>query len=462
MLSRFLTQLNIRQRLTLQFLLLVSVLFLLFSVSIYLFSKLYLNNRFYYGLQERAIITASLKIALSADQKAIQDLVRNSDERMLTEEMVSIYDPQRNMFVFTTDILKEGFHRGFLNAADTSKSVNNISRNKYKISVLKIKGYWVIISAKDLYEREALSNLRDILMILSIVALLFIAYISWFMADRALSPISKIARQLDQIFPRNLSRRIEYPYTEDEIGFITRTINKLLQRVETSVNTQRMFVANISHELKNPLTKIFTQIEVLEMKYKDHTEYYNQIMSLRSDTLMLNHLTQALLELASISSNDKELPKKDLRIDEILMAAISEFKRWNPDCEILLGLEEFPENEEMLIYPVNEDALKVVFKNLLDNACKFSFDQRAEVKIYSEAGKLLINFYNEGKPIPPEEVSKILEPFFRSDSTAKGKKGHGVGLAIVKQILSLHHIMLTIVPSDSGNAFVLTFSHHKI
>lgn len=462
MLSRFLAQLNIRQRLTLQFLLLVSVLFLLFSVSIYLFSRLYLNARFYNGLQERAIITASLKIALSADQKAIQDLVRNSDERMLTEEMVSIYDPQRDMFVFTTDILKESFHRSFLNAADTSKSVNNISRKKYKICVLKIKDYWVIISAKDVYEREALSNLRDILVILSVVALLFIAYISWFMADRALSPISKIARQLDQIFPKNLSRRIEYPYTEDEIGFITRTINKLLQRVETSVNTQRMFVANISHELKNPLTKIFTQIEILEMKYKNHPEYYNQIMSLRSDTLMLNHLTQALLELASISSNDRELPKKNLRIDEILMSAVSEFKRWNTDCEILLNLEEFPENEEILIYPVNEDALKIVFKNLLDNACKFSVNQQAEVKIHSDADHLQITVYNEGKPIPREEITKILQPFFRSDSTAKGKKGHGVGLAIVKQILNLHNIRLTIVPSDSGNAFVLTFSRHKI
>lgn len=462
MLNRFLTRLNIRQRLTLQFLLLVSVLFLLFSVSIYLFSKLYLNNRFYNGLQERAIITASLKIALSADQKAIQDLVRNSDERMLTEEMVSIYDPQRNMFVFTTDIMKESFHRSFLNPADTSKSVNNISRNKYKICVLKIKNYWVVISAKDVYEREALGNLRDILVILSLVALLFIAYISWFMADRALSPISWVARQLDQIFPKNLSRRIEYPYKEDEIGFVTRTINKLLQRVETSVNTQRMFVANISHELKNPLTKIFTQIEVLEMKYKDHPEYYSQIMSLRSDTLMLNQLTQALLELASISANDKELPKKELRIDEILMSAVSEFKRWNPDCEILLNLEEFPENEEMLIYPVNEDALKIVFKNLLDNACKFSVDQRTDVKIHSEAGQLLITIYNEGKPIPAAEISKILEPFFRSDSTAKGKKGHGVGLAIVKQILSLHRIRLTIVPSASGNAFVLSFSRNKI
>ncbi len=371
MIQAFINSLNIRQRLTLQILLVVSVLFLLFSVSIYLFSKLYLNSRFFNGLQERAIVTTSLRIAYSADQRALQDLVRNSNERMLTEEMTSIYDPQRDLFVFTTDILKEGFHRSFINAADTSKAVNNISRDKYKISVIKIKNYWVVISAKDVYEREALNNLRDILIILSVVALLFIAYLSWFMADRALSPIARMSRQLDMIFPGNLSKRLAYPNKEDEIGFIARTINQLLQRVESSINSQRMFVANISHELKNPLTKIFTQIEILEMKYKHHPEFYQQIMSLRSDTLMLNELTHALLQLASISSSDKDLPVKDCRIDELLLEGVAEFKRWNPSCTVLLNLNDMPENEEALVHAVNEEALKIVFKNLLDNACKW-------------------------------------------------------------------------------------------
>ena len=63
---------------------------------------------------------------------------------MLTEEMVSIYDPQRKLFVFTTDILKESFHRRFLNETDTSKVINNTSKGDYKISVMKIKDYWVM------------------------------------------------------------------------------------------------------------------------------------------------------------------------------------------------------------------------------------------------------------------------------------------------------------------------------
>lgn len=408
-------------------------------------------------MQERAVITSSLVIDMGANSRAIQEMVKNTEKQSLVDEIVSIYDPQRKIFVFSTEILKEEFHRKFLNAKDTSQVINNIQQKELKISVIKVKDYWVVISAKDVLEREALKDLRDILIILCLVALLFIAYISWYMADKALSPISRIVKQLDNIFPKNLSMRMEYPNAQDEIGALTKTINELLNRVENSLNTQKMFVANISHELKNPLTKIFTQIEVLEMKYKDHPDFYNQIVSLRSDTLQLNHLTQSLLELASIHSTEADLPKKATRIDELLIDSIAEFKRWNPGYSVDLNLDDFPENEDILTHLVNQDALKVVFKNLLDNAGKFSVNDRVDVKLYEANNELIISVFNEGKPIPQEEIAKVFQPFFRSDSTARGKKGHGVGLAIVKQILSIHAVNLDINTSESGNYFILRF-----
>jgi two-component system heavy metal sensor histidine kinase CusS len=453
----FLSNLNIRQRLTLQFLLLVSVLFVFFSIGIYLFSKLYLTNRFYNRLQERAVITGSLYIDLSANQKAILELVRKGDNQALAEEMVSIYYPETNSFVFSSDFVQRDFHRRFINHQDTSQTINNIEYKGLKASVLKISDYWVVISAKDNTEKEALRDLRDILVIMGIVALLFIAYISWFVAGHAMAPIARIGKQLEIIFPQNLSKRVSYVGNNDEISALSNTINQLLKRVEEAVSTQKMFVANISHELKNPLTKIFMQIEILEMKYRDNPEYYEKILSLRSDTLTLNQLTHSLLELANINSSESELPKKNLRVDEVLFDSISEFKRWNPDLNVNPHFENFPESEEVLEFMANEDALKIVFKNLMDNACKFSNNQSADIYIYEEKGILHISIYNEGNPIPKEEVPKILQPFFRSDSTAKGKKGHGVGLAIVKQILRAHKIKLIIEPSEKGNYFILVF-----
>jgi hypothetical protein len=216
--SRFLSNLNIRQRLTVQFLLLVSVLFLLFSIGIYLFSRLYLTNRFFNRLQERAVITGSLYIDLSANQKAIHDLVRKGEKQALAEEKVSIYDPINDTFVFSTEYIQRDFHRKFINRQDTSQIINNVTYRGLKTSVLKINRYWVIISAKDIMEREALRDLRDILVVMCIVALLFIAYISWFMAGHALSPIARIGKQLEIIFPQNLSKRVSYPENNDDLA----------------------------------------------------------------------------------------------------------------------------------------------------------------------------------------------------------------------------------------------------
>ncbi len=448
---------DIRQRLTLQHLSLVTVIIIFFTLNIYLFTKLFLENRFFTRLHERAVITSSLYVDFGKNKEAIGNIVKNSENRTLTEESVSIYNPVSKKFLFSTNFLKEEFHRGFLNPKDTSSSINNISTKTEKVSTLKIKGYWIIISAKDVSEINALSDLREILIILAIVAILSMTFISWLMADRAISPIYNVGKQLEVIFPKNLSQRISYPNKQDEIGTLVNTINTLLKRVETSVNAQKIFIANISHELKNPLTKIFTQIEILEMKNRENTELTEALRSLRSDAHNLNQLTHSLLELAGMYSSEANLHLVPTRVDEVLFDAVSEYKRWNPEHTLDLDLSKFPDDEEIFVRPANAEALKIVFKNLINNGHKFSTNDKVAVKIYANGNKLQIDVFNEGIPIPKDQIKKVFEPFFRSDSTAKGKNGHGVGLAIVKQILALHHAQIILNPISSGNCFTIVF-----
>jgi signal transduction histidine kinase len=217
-----------------------------------------------------------------------------------------------------------------------------------------------------------------------------------------------------------------------------------------------MFVANISHELKNPLTKIFTQIELLEMKHKNFPEFHEQIVSLREDTLKLNHLTHSLLQLANIFSDENALPLTEIRLDEVVFDAVSEFKKWNANKSIEIDLESFPEDEKCLIVKGNEEALKVVFKNLIDNACKFSVNETAFLNISVKRNEVNVEIKNKGIPIPKKEITQIFQPFYRSDSTSRGKTGHGVGLAIVKQIVELHHGKIGVLPQEDGNLFQVT------
>ena len=340
---------------------------------------------------------------------------------------------------------------------DPTVPIGNAKLGAYKMAYLKITDksgdYYVMASAVDKIGEEALIDLKNILIIMLFVALLFIGFLGWYLANKALSPISDISNQLEEIFPKNISKRINYDNFDDEIGLMANTINKLLQRAESAVFTQKMFVANISHELKNPLTKIFTQIELLEMKYKDSPEFHDQIVSLREDTLKLNHLTHSLLQLANIFSDDNALPLTEIRLDEVVFDAVAEFKKWNPAKNIHINLENFPEDEKQLFINGNAEALKVVFKNLLDNACKFSTNQEAFLTISLLQKHIIVSIQNEGIPIPLDEISQIFQPFYRSDSTARGKTGHGVGLAIAKQIVELHQGKLSAIPFETGNIF---------
>jgi signal transduction histidine kinase len=459
---KFDLKLNIRGQLTLQVLLLVGFLFMFFSVSIYFFSKLYLEKRFYKKLQDRAVTTSSLFFDFQANNIDIRKIVENTEKEYLNEEIISIIDIKRNLFVFSTNVKKEEFHRLMLLTINHTSTVGTSKLGNYKMAYLKIKDnsgdYWVIVTAADKIGEEALADLKNILIIMSLVALLFIGFLGWYLANKALAPISDIINQLEQIFPKNISKRIVYNNFDDEIGQMAETINKLLERAENAVFTQKIFVANISHELKNPLTKIFMQIELLEMKYKNIPEFHSQIVSLREDTLKLNNLTNSLLQLANIFSDENAHPLSVIRIDEVVLDAVSEFKKWNPDKKIHIKLGDFPDEENALMIFGNADALKVVFKNLVDNACKFSSNLEAFLDMSFALNQITVSIRNEGKPIPKDELSQIFQPFYRSDSTANGKSGHGVGLAIVKQIIDIHKGEISVKPYQTGNLFVVVFS----
>src|SRR5213076_1350541 len=117
----------------------------------------------------------------------------------------------------------------------------------------------------------------------------------------ALAPMSGIIQQVNAIFPANVEKRVEHPNRSDEIGRLVTTFNQLLDRIEQALNTQKMFIANVSHELKNPLTKINSQIDVALIQQRSPEVYERTLQSLQEDTRTLSHLTNALLELANTS-----------------------------------------------------------------------------------------------------------------------------------------------------------------
>lgn len=453
---------NIRSRLTYQFIVLVSAVLLFFSFGVYFFSKLYLEKRFYKRLQDRAITTTTLLFDIQAADTTVLKLVNVSDRELLTNESISVYNESLAQFIFFTHPSDTSFHQKLLPLVVSKNLTTYTKYNGYQVLGIHLtnegKGNWVIVSAIDQNGQEALRDLKKILVVMVCVGILLLGISGWIFANRALAPVSGIIRQVNQIFPRNVKKRVEYPNPDDEIGVLVATFNQLLDRIEEALITQKMFIANVSHELKNPLTKIYSQIEIALLQKRSPEAYEKSLKSLQEDTRTLTQLTNTLLNLATVVANAENVKYTPIRLDELLWEAKTQLQKWHEEYQIQLNFTDFPDDEEALIIQGNEASMKVVFMNLMDNACKFSDNKTAIVTFVSSASEISISFFNKGSVIPKSDIPYIFQPFYRSNASAQSVKGHGVGLAIVAQIIRLHNGEVNVKSTPEGTTFTLIFT----
>jgi signal transduction histidine kinase len=216
------------------------------------------------------------------------------------------------------------------------------------------------------------------------------------------------------------------------------TINRLLERIENAFRFQKTFIANVSHELKNPLTKISAQLEVSLLKERKIEEYKQTIHSVLEDTQDLTAITESLLELNKISVTDYQAGFTVIRVDEIMWEARSLTQKLHNEYKVSIDTKFLPENEELLEIKGDEMLLLTALKNLMENACKFSFEKKSFVCLKIQGNLIKIFVKNLGKGIPKSDLPYIFQPFFRGENTASSK-GYGIGLSLVERIITLHN-----------------------
>jgi signal transduction histidine kinase len=262
--------------------------------------------------------------------------------------------------------------------------------------------------------------------------------IGWFFSGRALKPINDVIKRVEDISITSLNLRVPVIHEKDEIGRLAGTFNNMLERLETSFGTQKVFISNASHELRTPLTSINGQLEVLMMKERSSEEYREALASVLDDIKSLIDLSNRLLLIARTSTQNPLKQEKKIRIDEILWQAPEEVKKFNNNFKISISLDpSLADSDQMLIYG-DESLLRVAVSNLIDNACKYSADKSVNVLIVQSGKWIEVHFKDNGIGIPAEDLKKVFEPFYRS-SNALTYRGSGIGLQLVNQIIKSHN-----------------------
>jgi len=432
----------VKVRITLLFSLLVLGILTLVCASVYYFSYTNRITDIQVRLTNRAITTGRL---LSQSGVFDQKLIRRIDESTslaMKDKVVEAYDLTGRMVYRYCDNPADSIlvDPETLVRAQQRGNIYFVRGNKDAVAYYYKDADLVLVAgAYDEPGSEKLRHLRMVLSLSFIGGLLSAIVIGSFFAIRLLRPLRRIADEVNDISARDLTRRIRSTAggPGDEWGYLSDTLNSLLNRLQESFEIQGRFIANASHELSTPLTSISSQLEVSLQRVRSMEDYRRVIQSVYQDVQQMNKLTQTLLEFAKASGTAGGLEIEQVRIDEILLRLPGEISKTGEGYSVTLDFDRLPEEEEKLLVLGNEELLFMAMKNMVTNACKYSDDHHAVVRLSVHEGEIIVAIEDKGRGIAEEEWEKIFQPFYRTDE-GHAIPGFGLGLSLARRIIKLH------------------------
>lgn len=449
---------QIRTKLTLQFITIGAGILLLSLAFVYAKFRQITEDEFYDSLRSKALMTAEMVLHDEDEIKPLTDESPKVSSLPVRENIVIYNARMQRVFAFNrnTDDIPQSTLDKLKSAGE--QHFNNEGRYSLCLRHRSHSGREYFILAQSVFNSEDLAHLRNILVITFFLGVGIVAAGGWIFAGQALAPVSRIVNQVDQILPTGLGARLDAPRNRDEIWRLVVTFNRLLDRIQFAFRMQKSFISNVSHELKNPLSVIISQLEVALNKKREADEYHATLGSVLEDTRSLNEVAEKLLQLARVHSDGADIPFDELRLDETLLQTRDTLLRQHPEYNIAFDIEGTPEHEEQLCVRGNESLLRLAFLNLMDNGCKFSPDRRVAVRIlFTPEGRQRVEITDHGPGIPQKDLQLIFQPFFRSTQNMH-VRGSGIGLSLVDSILNLHRIALDVVSGEGkGTTFRLVF-----
>ena len=431
-----------RIKITLLFTLIMSLLLAVFCGFIYYFFYSIRLEDIKAHLTNRALTTAGM-----LDQPGIfdQKLITKIDSITvipMRDKTVQVYNSLNQRIYAYSDTPSDTLHvtNDILNKARINNMYFFTVGNREAIACYHIKNINRPVILAAAFDEEGKRNLNrlKIILLISFICGNVIGFTSgYFFSKILLMPIRKIADDVKDISAQNLAHRIKSGNARDEWNYLTETLNELLDRLQKSFEMQRRFISSASHELSTPLTSISSQLEVSLQRTRDAKEYRGVMQSVYQDVRQLSRLTQTLLEFATASGIKGGIEINTIRVDEILMQLPGEVTKMNREYSVKLQFDQLPENAERLLVFGNAELLLTAIKNVVSNACKYSPDHLAKIKLTVEAKEIIISIEDDGKGISENDLKNIFQPFYRTEDS-KSITGFGVGLPLVYRIINLH------------------------
>jgi len=449
---------KIRVRLTLQFFFVVATILFLTMYFVYKRFEDMTTMEYYNNLKTKAHMTAEM-VLHNGDLEKIEDInPRKSNEGLPISDNVIIFN---NKFEKVFSFNRNTTENIPFDVVDYSRQEHAHRQGDiyyYGLPYTANTGTYYYVVASSFFNSKELMDLRQIITIAIVIGLFVVGLAGFFYTREALSPLFSIVTQMDRLDMTTLTGRLKATRSKDEIEHLITSINNLLSKIQSSFTFQKMFISNVSHELKNPISVMLSQVDVvLAQSNRTVDEYRSTLVSLREDVREIADITENLLQMAKMKAEGFKLEVNSFQLDDAILECQSKLLRAHPDYTINFKINGRPDTQEDLTITGNEALLRLAFINLMDNCCKYSPDKKVDVTITSRDKGLLLTFKDNGYGIDADELEKVLQPFYRNTKATK-VKGYGIGLSLIDAVMNVHKLNLKIESQpDAGSTFSIRF-----
>lgn len=296
--------------------------------------------------------------------------------------------------------------------------------------------YYVFTVSSVMSSTEYIKMLLGMYAISAIFPLLFMFVAEYSLVYRFTKPLKYMSVAAKSIARGDFSKRVPV-MSNDEIGELSVLFNRMTDSLSRTENTGKSFVANISHELKTPMTTISGFIDgIIDGTIdKGHQDYYLKIVS--DEVKRMARLVKSMLSLTRLEADEHPIKTTDIKLAETVINVVVSMEQKITSRNInIVGLEELSET----VISADEDLLHQVVYNLTDNAVKFTQDGGIiEFTLHRISDRLEFKIKNTGDGIPKKDLPHVFERFYKIDqSRSKHKDSLGLGLYICKTIVELH------------------------
>lgn len=282
--------------------------------------------------------------------------------------------------------------------------------------------------------------------------LLLVAIVGYWMAGRALAPLSRLASAMSAIDITNLQQRVQARGAQDELDNVTHAFNQALERVEHAVGEMHQFSAALAHELRTPLAILRGETELALMQATSPDQLRHRLALQLDEFDKLTRLINQILTLARAEAGEVVLAKNPVDL-ATLSASIAE--QLEPVAEAR-GVELRCDARSSVVVSGDAGWLERLLLILLDNAIKFTpAGGRVSVRLDRDRGFADLQVIDTGPGIPPESVPHVFERFYRADPARSPQtEGAGISLALAKWIVDSHGGTIGVTsPPGKGSTF---------